>query len=172
MRELSAGQVRDLDPIPFIADEQILIGRKRLDALGEGVNEIFGTSGGGLMSNRVNDAEHVLGAMIDLAHEEVLVLLALFAFGNVLDGAAEAHGPAPRSGTLKISKSVSLHPADLAISPPDPELAWGARRIGGIERRLPIPTKPFRIVSVYPLPEDPDQNLYLWHRQNYVQTLS
>jgi len=38
MRELSAGQVRDLDPIPFIADEQVLIGRKRLDALGKALH--------------------------------------------------------------------------------------------------------------------------------------
>src|SRR6266478_5698988 len=32
--------------------------------------------------------------MIDLAHEEVLLFLALLAFGNVLNSAAEAHGPA------------------------------------------------------------------------------
>jgi hypothetical protein len=31
----------------------------------------------------VHDAEHILGAMIDLAHEEMLLFLALLAFGNV-----------------------------------------------------------------------------------------
>src|SRR5215470_6180107 len=110
MRELSAGEVGDLDSIPFIADEQVLIGGKRLDALGEARDEIFGTSGGGLMSDRVHNAEHVLGAMIDLAHQEVLLLLAFLAFGNVLNGAAEAYGPTLRPGPLKIGKSVSLHP--------------------------------------------------------------
>src|SRR6266853_626879 len=127
-----AGQVRDRYPIPFVAHEQVLIGRKRLDALGEALDEIFGILGGGLVGDRVHNAQHVLGAMIDFSHEEVLLLLVLLAFGNVLDGAAEAHGPALRPGALKIGKSVSLHPADLAITPPDPEFARGAFRIGWI----------------------------------------
>src|SRR5258708_23166150 len=102
------------------------------------------------MSDRVHDAQHVLGAMIDFAHEEVLLLLALLAFGNVLGGAAEAHGPALRPGALKIGKSVSLHPADLAITPPDPEFARGALRIGGVERRLAVRPKPLPVVPMHP----------------------
>jgi hypothetical protein len=39
--ELGMNQVLDVDSIPFVADEQVLIGRKRLDALGEALNEIF-----------------------------------------------------------------------------------------------------------------------------------
>src|SRR5262252_6176336 len=93
MRELGAHQILDLNPFPFVPDEQVLIGRKRLDALGEALDEIFGVFGGGLVSDRVDDAEHVLGAMIDLAHEEMLLLLALLAFGDVLNGAAQANGP-------------------------------------------------------------------------------
>src|SRR5215472_19041060 len=80
MRQLGPDQVLDLDPIPFVPDEQVLTGRKRLDALGEALDEIFGIFGGGLTSDRVHDAEHVLGAMIDLAHEEMHLFLALSSF--------------------------------------------------------------------------------------------
>src|SRR5215467_14521410 len=119
VRELGANQILDLDPIPLVADQQVLIGRKRLDALGEALNEIFGISGGGLVSDRIHDAEHIFGAMIDFTHEEVLLFLALLAFGNVLDRAGEVHELPLRPGALKISKSTTLHPADLAISPPN-----------------------------------------------------
>src|SRR6266478_6322077 len=85
MRELGANEVRDRYPIPFVAHEQVLIGGKCLDALGEALDEILGVSGGGLVSDRIHHAEHILGAMIDLAHEEVLPFLTLFAWGNILD---------------------------------------------------------------------------------------
>src|SRR5215470_17888648 len=75
--------------------------------------------------------------MINLAHEEVLLLLALLAFGNVLNRAAEAHDAALRPRALKISKPMGLHPADLAVSPPNPILMVEVRlQIGRIERRL------------------------------------
>src|SRR5258707_4692645 len=80
---LFRSQVLDLDPFPFVPDQQVLIGRKRLDALGEALDEIFGVPAGGLVGDRVHDAEHVLCAMIDLAHEEVLPFLALPAFRNI-----------------------------------------------------------------------------------------
>src|SRR6266446_2942245 len=147
VRELGAGEVLDVHTAPLTSYQQVLIGRKRLDALGEALDEIFGISGGGLVSDRVHNAEHVLGAMIDLAYEEVLLFLALLAFGNVLDG-ANAHGPALTPGTLEISKPESLHPADLAVSPPEPELGRGALRFGGIERRLKGPN-PFRVVRMH-----------------------
>src|SRR5260370_10108127 len=100
------------------------------------------------MSDRVHNAEHVLGAMTDLAHEEGLLFLALLAFGNVLDG-ANAHGPALTPGTLEISKPESLHPADLAVSPPEPELGRGTLRFGGVERRLKSRPNPFRVVRLH-----------------------
>jgi len=60
--------------------------------------------------------------MIDLAHEEVNLLLARFAFGNVRNGADEAGGPPLRPGALEISKPMSVDPADLAITPQNPVL--------------------------------------------------
>src|SRR5258708_2919255 len=90
--------------------------------------------------------------MIDLAHEEVLLLLALPALGNVLSGATEAHDPSLRPGARKISKSLTLHPANRPISPPNPELMVDVRsRIGGIERRLAVRPKRLRIVQMHPL---------------------
>jgi hypothetical protein len=77
VRKLGTNQVLDLDPIPFVTNEQILIGRKGLNALGEALDETFWVSGGCLVSDRVHDAEHILGAMINLAHEEMLFFLAL-----------------------------------------------------------------------------------------------
>jgi hypothetical protein len=41
MRQLGADQILDLDPIPFVPDEQVLTGRKRLDELGKALDEIF-----------------------------------------------------------------------------------------------------------------------------------
>jgi hypothetical protein len=114
--ELSVNQVLDVDTIPFVADEQVLIGRKRLDAVGEALDEIFGISGGRLVSNRVHDAEHVLGAMIDFAHKEVHLLLALLAFGNVPNGADNARGRALAPGAFEICEPLHLHPTNFAIS--------------------------------------------------------
>jgi hypothetical protein len=39
--------------LPFIADKQVLIGLKRLDALGEALDEIFGPSGSGVVRDCV-----------------------------------------------------------------------------------------------------------------------
>src|SRR5260370_1427951 len=118
MRELGANQVRDLDPIPFVADEQVLIGRKRLDALGEALDEIFGISGGGLVSDGVDDAEHILGAMIDFAHEQVFLFFTLLAFGDVLCAAGHSYCPSVTPGALEMTKPLNLPPTDLAASPP------------------------------------------------------
>src|SRR5262249_28257960 len=100
MCELGVDELLDINSLPLVADKQVLIGRKRLDALGEALDEIFGMTGDGLVSDGVNDAEHVFGAMIDFAHEEMLFFLALpafflalLAFGDVLDGADETYGP-------------------------------------------------------------------------------
>jgi len=113
------------------------------------------------MSDGVHDAEHVLGAMIDFAHEEVLFFLALLAFGNVLDGADEAHDLSLGPGALTIGKPATLHPTDLAVSPPEPVLIRVGLRIGGIERRLADRPKPFHVVRMHPLHELFDRRLVL-----------
>jgi hypothetical protein len=41
VRELSAHQVLDIHSVPFIADQQVLIGSQRLDALGEASDELW-----------------------------------------------------------------------------------------------------------------------------------
>src|SRR5260221_6424265 len=91
--------------------------------------------------------------MIDFAHEEVLLLLALLAFGNVLNRPAKARGPALRPGALKISKSITLRPADLAVAPPNPELMGVRLRIGGIERSLAVRREPCHVLGMHPLHE-------------------
>src|SRR5262249_36063049 len=129
-RELSAGQIPEIDPMPFALDEQDLIGCKRPNALGE-----FGTTGDGLASDSIHYAEHVPGAMVARAREEVqpsLVLvepfLVLFAFGNILYCADQAHRPPLIAAALELNKSLHLHPADPAVSPLNPVLMRGARR--------------------------------------------
>src|SRR5215831_3344737 len=111
-------------------------------------DEIFWIDGGGLASDRVHDAEHVLGAMIDFAHEEVLFFLALLAFGNVRNGADDTHRPLFAPGAIEICKPESLSPADLAVSPPKPELGRGPVRIDGIESRLERRQNSFHVVRM------------------------
>jgi hypothetical protein len=152
-RELGADQVLGLCPMPFTLDEEVLVGRKRLDALGEAFDEIFGISGRGLVSDRVHHAEHVLGAMIDLAHEEVLPFHALLAFGNVLSGANHVDGASIVRGTLEMRKPVSLHPPDLAVPPLNPVFDRIGFRIGGIDRRFHSRPNPFHVVWMHPLRE-------------------
>ncbi len=69
------------------------------------------------MSNRVHDTEHVFGAMIYLAHEEVLSFFALLAFGYVVHGADDARGPSVMLVPVEIRKPTHLYPADLPVSP-------------------------------------------------------
>ena len=64
---------------------------------------------------------------------------------------------------------MSLHPADLAITPPDPEFARGALRIGGIERRLAVRPKPLRVVRMHPLHEVLDQYLISGHVEDFLK---
>src|SRR5215467_4081791 len=151
MRKLSADEVLDLDSSPLVPNEEFLIGRQRLDAFGEPFNEIFGISCGGLASDCLYDAEDVLGAMIDLAHEEVLPFLTLLAFCNVRDCAGEAHDPSLPANALEISKPMSLYPSDFTILPLDPVLMRVGFWIGGIEPRHAARPKQFHIVRMHPL---------------------
>src|SRR5215467_8636355 len=107
--------------------------------------------------------------MIDFAHEEVLLFLALLAFGNVLQGADEAHGPALIPGAVEIRKPQRLRPADLAVSPPEPELSRGAPRIDRIKRRLKVRLDHFHIVWVYPLHELFESRLIPGKVENFLR---
>jgi hypothetical protein len=143
MRELGAYQILDLDPFPSAPDEEILIGCKRPNALGEAPDVILGTSSDGLVSDSIHDAEHVPGAMVDLAHEEVLLLLTQLAFRNVVSGTNHADSASLAPNALETNKPVSLHPADFAVRPPVPELGRVRLWIGGIKRRFYGRPNPF-----------------------------
>ena len=98
----------------------------------------------------MHDAEHIFGAMIDFAHENVLLFLALLAFGNVLNGADHPRGPCLTPDVLEISKPNRRHPPEPAISLKEPVLCHGAFRIDGVERRFAVRPNPFRILRVHP----------------------
>jgi hypothetical protein len=96
--------------------------------------------------------------------------LTLLAFGNVLNSAAEAYDPALMPRALKISKSMTLHPADLAVSPPNPVLMVEIRLlIGRIERRLAVCPKPFRVVGMHALHELLDRYFVSGHVENSLK---
>src|SRR5215475_14162648 len=108
--------------------------------------------------------------MIDLAHQEMLFFLALLAFGDVLNGAAQAHGPSLRPSTLKICERISLHPADGPISPPNPEFMVNVRlRIGGVERRLAVCQKPFRVLRMHAIHEVLDRYFISGQVKNFFK---
>jgi len=169
MRELGAGQVLDVHTAPLTPYQQVLISRKRLDPLGEALDEIFGIFSGGLVSDRVHNAEHVLGAVIDLTHQKVHLLLALLAFGNVRNGADDARGPSLTPGALEISKPMQLYPADLAVFPPEPELDRVRLRIRGIERRVGSHPEPFRVIQMNPLVDLLDRRLVSSNTENFLR---
>src|SRR5262249_57879599 len=91
--------------------------------------------------------------MIDFAHEEMLLLLALLAFGDVLNGAAQANGPSLGPDTLEIRKPMTLDPADLSVSPPHPILMDVRLRIGRVERSFAVSRGTCRIVGVVRIDE-------------------
>jgi hypothetical protein len=68
MRELGAHQILDINALPLVPDQQVLIGRERLNALSEALDKILRLTSRGLAGDCLHDTEHVLGAMTDLTH--------------------------------------------------------------------------------------------------------
>jgi hypothetical protein len=66
--------------VPLIPDQQVLIRSERLDALSEASDEMFRLTSCGLAGYCLHEIEHVLGAMIELAHKQVSPFRALPAF--------------------------------------------------------------------------------------------
>jgi hypothetical protein len=89
--------------------------------------------------------------MVDLAHQQMHLLLALLALGNVLDGADDGGRGLLAPGVLEISKPMQLDPADLAVCQPNPVLdRVGLRHApltsdDGITRRLAGRPKPVQV---------------------------
>src|SRR5262249_46560685 len=114
--------------------------------------------------------------MIDFAHEEVLfffafpaLFLALLGFGDALQGADEGYRPPLAPVTLEIRKPKSFHPANLAISPPNPELGRGAPRIDGIERGLKVRPNHCHVVWMHQLHDLFDTRLVLGKIENLLR---
>src|SRR5258708_40110309 len=109
--------------------------------------------------------------MIDFAHEEVLLFLALLAFGDVLSGAGHADGPSLTPGALEMTKPQLRRPTDLAASPPEPELGRGTLRIDRIERRRDGCPKSFHVVRMHRFQELFDRRLILGNIENFLTAL-
>ena len=70
MGKLSAHQFSQIRALPFILDEQVLAHRECLQTLGETQDKVFRVRRDGMARDGLDDAQHVLGAVIDLAHEK------------------------------------------------------------------------------------------------------
>src|SRR5262249_24337300 len=145
MRELGVNQVFNINSLPLVSEEQVLIGRKRLETLGEARDEVFRLRSRNLTGDCLYETKHVLGAMIDLAHEETLPFLALLTFGNILHDANDARGPWLAPGAVEMRKPIYLCPSDLAASPLNSVLTRRAFRIGGVKGCQVVRPKPFRV---------------------------
>src|SRR5215470_2158532 len=69
-----------------------------------------------------------------------------------------------------MDKPMSLHPADLAVSPQNPILMREAPRIGVIERCLMVRPKPFHVVRMYQLLHVVDRHLVNCKIENLFKT--
>src|SRR5258706_13574091 len=87
MGELGAHEILDINSLPLALDQQVLIGGKCLDALSEALDKIFRVTSRGLAGDCLHETEHILGAMIDLSHQKVNLLLMSFLVGHILSNA-------------------------------------------------------------------------------------
>ena len=77
VRELRVHQFIHVDALPLVVDQQVVIGRERLDPLREAFHEVFGIASRRLAGDGLHDAEQILGAMADLAEQQAQALEAL-----------------------------------------------------------------------------------------------
>src|SRR5262249_12986847 len=72
-------------------------------------------------------------------------------------------------GAVEIRKPQRLHPADLTISPPKPELGRGAPRIDRIKRRPKVRPDRFHIVWMHQLHDLFESRLILGEVENLLR---
>src|SRR5712672_947984 len=84
MGELGAHQVLRLNALPLVADQKVLIGCERLDALSKAPDKVLRLTGRGLAGDCLHETEHVLGAMADLAHQKMNLLLVSSLLGRIV----------------------------------------------------------------------------------------
>src|SRR5262249_47611483 len=58
--ELGSRQILDINSLPLVPDQQVLIGRKRLDAVSEALDKIFRLTSRGLAGDCLHETKHVL----------------------------------------------------------------------------------------------------------------
>ena len=117
---VSVKTIEDVNALPLVPGQQILIGRKRLDAIGEALDKIFRLTSRGLAGDCKNETEHILGAMIDLTHQKLDVLLVSFPLGQILGDGDKDAAPirlSPRGDLTKLQRR-SL-PSLVRITPSD-----------------------------------------------------
>src|SRR5215475_1347413 len=84
MGQLGENEFIDIDPPPTRANQKVLIGRDRLNEIGEPLDKIFRIGGRGLASNNLNKTEDVLGAMAGFTQQQVNPLLMSALMGYIL----------------------------------------------------------------------------------------
>ncbi len=89
MRELRLNQFCDVHAFPFVRDKQVLAGRQRLYPLSEAADEVFRLGRERLPRNGLNHGKHILGPMVDLAQEQLGMLLMPLAFRDVAEDHSE-----------------------------------------------------------------------------------
>jgi hypothetical protein len=114
---------------------------------------------GGLVSDSVHDGDEVFGAVSALSCKQMLPFRALLVFGDILHGANDTRDSPLASGALAIGEPRHSHPANLAVSPPNPILLRGALRTCGIKHFRVVRPKPLSVVRMQPLPERIDRYL-------------
>ena len=93
MCELCAHQLLDIDSLPPVLDEQVLIGCERPNALIEAPDKVFRLPCRGRSGDGLHESEHVLGAMIDFVHQKKNLVLVGFPIGHVLGDAKKQASP-------------------------------------------------------------------------------
>ena len=91
MGELGLNEIRHLDALPLVLDQQILAGGKTVDALGQALHEDFWTGVlRSLLGHRPHHREQVFGAMVHFSHQQTDMFLETLAFRKVIEIADDA----------------------------------------------------------------------------------
>src|SRR3546814_5703535 len=88
-RQLLAHQRRQLGAFPAAAGEQAVDAAKRLDAASHRLDEAWQTVRPRQLPDRLDYAEQVHGAVVDLAPQQLLALRGALAFGDIAGNADE-----------------------------------------------------------------------------------
>src|SRR5229473_4216119 len=98
--------------------------RTRIDPPFDGLNVSLDVVAARQSNDGLRERQRILGAMIDLAGQQILTFFRLLPFGDVNGDAADAHDAAAVVDRCRGSADA---PADLAVRPPDPEFGFIGR---------------------------------------------